>query len=244
LLAWISSDFGQLPAADTHGRTAWLCADLADSPELRAWVLSTRSKNAFWGKRLTDAAALAKAGQEYAGSTSVAVLLAAQEADAAASMGRGTAARVAIDRAFGHRDTITEPDAIGGLLSCGPARLSNYAAAVYLRTDQPDAALREADAALSEYVRSGIRVIGTEMQLHVSRTLAHVQIGALDAAAEALQPILDAPAEHRLATVAARLHEVTAALADPRFIASREAGTIRDAIATFQVESAAPVLPG
>lgn len=244
LLAWISSDFGQLPAADTHGRTAWLCADLADSPELKAWVLSTRSKNAFWGNRLTDAAALAEAGQEYAGSTSVAVLLAAQEADAAASMGRGAAARLALGRAVGHRDAITGSDAVGGLLSCGPARLSNYAAAVHLRIGQPDAALKEADAALSEYVRSGVRVFGTEMQLHVSRALAHVQIGALDAAAEALQPILDAPAEHRLATVAARLHEVTGALADPRFVANREAGTMREAITAFQVESAAPVLPG
>lgn len=244
LLAWISSDFGQLGAADTHGRTAWLCADLADSPELKAWVLSTRSKNAYWGKRLTDAAALAKAGQEYAGSTSVAVLLAAQEADAAASMGRGADARAALGRAIDQRDTATGPDAIGGLLSCGSARLSNYAAAVYLRIDQPDAALREADDALNEYVRSGARVFGTEMQVHVSRTLAHVQIGALDAAGEALRPILDAPADQRLATVAARLQEVTAALADPRFTTSREAGSMREAITAFQVESAAaPALP-
>lgn len=242
LLAWISSDLGQRGAADTHGRTAWLCADLADSPELKAWVLSTRSKNAFWSKQLTHAAELARAGQEYARSTSVAVLLAAQEADAEASMGRAANARAALGRATAHRDAVRGPDAVGGLLSCGSARLSNYSAAVYLRIDQPHAALREADDALSQYVASGVRVFGTEMQLHVSRSLAHVQMGALDAAGEALRPILDAPAEQRLATVAARLHEVNAELGRPKFASSREAGSMRQAIIAFQ-ESAAPALP-
>jgi transcriptional regulator with XRE-family HTH domain len=48
LLAWISSDLGNLRAADTQGRTAWLCAEMAGHVELRAWVASTRSKVAFW----------------------------------------------------------------------------------------------------------------------------------------------------------------------------------------------------
>ncbi|MDX2881045.1 helix-turn-helix transcriptional regulator [Streptomyces ipomoeae] len=41
LLAWMSSDLGQLRDADTQGRTAWLCAELAGHNDLRAWVLST-----------------------------------------------------------------------------------------------------------------------------------------------------------------------------------------------------------
>lgn len=44
LLAWISSDLGETYQADTHGRTAWLCAELADHDGLRAWTLSTRRR--------------------------------------------------------------------------------------------------------------------------------------------------------------------------------------------------------
>lgn len=206
-------------------------------------MLSTRSKTAFWDHRLSEAIDLARAGQRFAGTTSVTVLLAAQEADAAAAMARPDDARTALASAADHRDRVSSSDAVGGLLSCGPARLSNYAAAVWLRIDRADDAIRDADAALDLYRTGDQRAYGTEMQLHVTRALGHLHNGAIDGAAEALGPVLTAPPEHRLATVAGRLADVSAALADPRFTASREAGTMQQAITAFRAESAELTLP-
>jgi hypothetical protein len=243
LLAWISGDLGQLGAADTHGRTAWLCADLADSDELRAWVLSTRSKTAFWDGRLAEAADLARAGSRLATSSSVAVLLAAQEADVAAEMGRPDEARRLLGSATEALDRVTRTDTVGGLLSCGSARLGNYAAGVYVRTGQPDDALRETDAALAAYASGEPRAHGTEMQLHVSRALVYLHTGALDGAAEALGPVLATPAEQRLATVAGRLSDVATVLEAAPYDRSKDAIALRRAIADFRSHSAALTMP-
>src|SRR4030095_15444330 len=48
LLAHASADLGQAYAAETHTRTAWLCADLADDDSLRAYVRWVQSNVAFW----------------------------------------------------------------------------------------------------------------------------------------------------------------------------------------------------
>ncbi|WP_445520836.1 hypothetical protein [Streptomyces sp. NEAU-174] len=48
LLAWISSDLGHTAEAEAQGLTAWLCAELSRNNTLRSWVLSVRSKTAFW----------------------------------------------------------------------------------------------------------------------------------------------------------------------------------------------------
>ena len=234
LLAWISGDLGQLGAAETHGRTAWVCAELADSPELRAWVLSTQSKNAFWDRRLSDAVEFARAGQAIGRTTSVGVLLAAQEADAASQMGRTADAWTALGVLADARDAVDRPDEVGGLLSCDTARQGNYAAAVYVRTGRPGDALREAHAALSQYRDGDGHARGTEMQLHISRALGHLHGGALDGAAEALGTVLTAPPDERLAPVAGRLGEVTTALLDHRFTGSRVADSMREAITDYR----------
>ncbi|WKX73591.1 helix-turn-helix domain-containing protein [Streptomyces sp. XD-27] len=88
LLAWMSSDLGQLDDADTQGRTPWVCAQKADSDDLRAWVLSTRAKIAFWNGHLHAAVDHAQHGQTYRGSGTVGTLLACQQADALAQQRR------------------------------------------------------------------------------------------------------------------------------------------------------------
>ena len=236
LLAWISGDLGQLGAADTHARTAWLCADLSDAPELRAWVLSTRSKTAFWSGRLPDAVALAAEGQRWARSTSAAVLLASQEADALAEMRQQANAHAALSIACDARATDGEHETVGGLLSCGIARQSNYAAGVYLRSARPDDALREADRALTAYETDEAPNYGTELQIHITRD-------DVDGVAHALQPVIDTPLERRLDTVTRRLRQVSLALAGPRYADSREAGTLRESIEDFSAETAQLALP-
>ncbi|MGW0656529.1 XRE family transcriptional regulator, partial [Streptomyces umbrinus] len=117
LLTWMSSDLGQLRDADTQGRTAWLCAELAGHNDLRAWVLSTRSKVAFWDGRLRDAVNYARRGAAYRPTGTVGVLLACQEADAWSQLGAETEALGALVRAEDARDTMSGEDEVGGIFA-------------------------------------------------------------------------------------------------------------------------------
>jgi hypothetical protein len=65
VLANASFDLGWLPAAETQARTAFLCAELAGSNALRAWVRGTQSLVAYWDKRPRAAVELAMDGWRY-----------------------------------------------------------------------------------------------------------------------------------------------------------------------------------
>ncbi|MEV7815552.1 XRE family transcriptional regulator [Streptomyces flaveolus] len=212
LLAWMSSDLGQLRDAETQGRTAWLCAELAGQNDLRAWVLSTRSKVAFWDGRHRDAIAFARRGATYRTSGTVAVLLACQEADAWSELGAGDEALTSMARAGEARSTVSGPDMIGGVFACQPAREENYAAAVNLRVGRPADALRAADKALALLAAQPVRAYGTEAQIHISQAAAHLATGEAEGALEALAPVLALPPDQRMAPVARRLSELTAGI--------------------------------
>lgn len=235
LLAWMSSDLGQLRDADTQGRTAWLCAELAGHNDLRAWVLSTRSKVCFWDGRLREAIAYARRGTTYRPGGTVGVLLACQEADAWSQLGAHDEAIEALDRAEALRDTVLEADDIGGIFSCQPARQENYSAAVHLRVGEPDKALRAADNAITLMATQTVRAYGTEAQIHISKASAHLATGKAEGALEALAPVLAMSPDHRLTPVTRRLHELTSGLG------RQSVGTIavlRAAIEEFCLDSA------
>ncbi|MFD5031974.1 XRE family transcriptional regulator [Streptomyces sp. NPDC058405] len=189
LLAWISSDLGDLRAADTQGRTAWLCAEMAGHAELCAWVASTRSKVAFWDGRLRDAVNYARRGAAFRSQSSVGSLLACQEADAWSKLGAAEETRDALLRAAAAREVIAADDEIGGVFSCTPARQENYAAAAQLRIGAYSEALAEADAALDHLAAQPVRAWGTGAQIHISRATALAGIGQPDGIMEALTPV-------------------------------------------------------
>ena len=51
LAAWMVGDLGWPVEAQTHGRTAWLCAEIADPSTLRGWIRATQSTLAYWDGR-------------------------------------------------------------------------------------------------------------------------------------------------------------------------------------------------
>ncbi|MFE9886906.1 helix-turn-helix transcriptional regulator [Streptomyces scopuliridis] len=213
LLAWMTSDLGNLRAADTHGRTAWLCAENAGHDGLRAWVCSTRSKIALWDGRLRDAVNHARRGSLVNVGGTVGVLLACQEADAWAVLGAADEAEGALSRAARAREAIVGEDDIGGLFSCPQARQENYAAAVHLRIGQPHAALRETQSALSLLATQPVRAYGTEAQIHIGQASALLECGEADGIMPALLPVLAMPAERRMGPVTQRMRELAAAMA-------------------------------
>ncbi|MFC9640741.1 helix-turn-helix transcriptional regulator [Streptomyces mirabilis] len=237
LLAWMSSDLGQLRDADTQGRTAWLCAELAGHNDLRAWVLSTRSKVAFWDRRLRDALNFARRGATYRTTGTVAVLLACQEADAWSELGARDEALVALARAEDARAAMSGEDEIGGILACQPARQENYAAAVQVRVGRPADALRSADNALTLLTGQPVRAYGTEAQIHISQAAAHLATGEAEGALEALAPVFALPPDHRLAPVTRRLGELCSGIRRPHTSSIATVG-LRQAIEEFCVDSA------
>ncbi len=238
LLAWISSDLGQLHDADTHARTAWVCATMADNTELRAWVLSTRSKIAYWDGRPQMAIQYARHGLAHKPDGTAAILLACQEADAWAELGADAEAQAAMAHANVARDSLTGRDDVGGLLSCPDVRRANYAAGVHLRTGQPRTALHEAQAALAQPPHA----YGTTAQLHVSTASAYLALGEPDAAIEALQPVLDLPWEHRMAPVTSRLRDLAATTSRAPLADSRSARELRGRITAFCSSAPPPAL--
>ncbi|MFD5754582.1 XRE family transcriptional regulator [Streptomyces sp. NPDC127044] len=237
LLAWMSSDLGQLRDADTQGRTAWLCAELAGHNDLRAWVLSTRSKVAFWDGRLREAINFARHGATYQTTGSVAVLLSCQEADAWSELGAQDEALAALARVEEARAAMSGADEIGGIFSCQPARQENYAAAAQLRVGRPAEALRSADKALTLLAVQPVRAYGTEAQIHISQAAAHLATGEAEGAIEALAPVLALPPDHRLAPVTRRLGELRSGIGRPNAGSTAAVG-LRQAIEEFCVDSA------
>ncbi|MEV0090483.1 helix-turn-helix transcriptional regulator [Streptomyces sp. NPDC050738] len=221
LLAWMSSDLGNLRAADTHGRTAWLCAENAGHDGLRAWVCSTRSKVALWDGRLRDAVNHARRGALVTVDGTVGALLACQEADAWSLLGAAVEAEGALSRAMNARSVMVGGDEIGGLFSCPEARQENYAAAVHLRIGQPAAALRETQTALRLLATEPVRAYGTEAQIHISQATALLGCGQPEGVMEALLPVLAMPPERRMGPVTQRMLELAAAMSrDPSALAA------------------------
>ncbi|MFF3277181.1 helix-turn-helix domain-containing protein [Streptomyces chrestomyceticus] len=235
LLAWMSCDLGQPRRADTQGRTAWLCAELAGHDTLRAWVLSTRSKVAFWDGRLKDAITLARRGADLSPHGTAGVLLACQEADAWSRLGAAEETRAALGRAAQAQETIRGRDDVDGLFSCGDFRRVNYDAAVHLRIGAPEAALREGTGALTD---PAPHAYGTAAQLHITVAAAHLALGEPEGAAEALGPVLALPPEQRLAPVATRLQEFATAVARSPVASGRTASTLQSAVEAWYLDSA------
>jgi transcriptional regulator with XRE-family HTH domain len=243
LLSWMSGDLGYLGEAEVQGRTAWLCAELADHDGLCAWVLVTQSKTAFWDGRGREAAALARRGLELPRSGTAGVMLACQEADAWADLGAADEARAALHLADEAREHAQEPDDIGGLFSCGPARQSNYAASVNLRLGDPAAAIRLTQTALSYLDRGDPRAYGTVAQVYICAVRAHVMADQLDGAADALTPVLAIPPEQRLDPVTRRMREVGRALVEPRLRGSSAARALQGQVEGFCAASLPAQLP-
>ena len=234
LLAWISSDLGQLREADTQGRTAWLCAELAGHNDLRAWVLSTRSKIAFWDGRLRDAVSLARLGATYQPRGTAGVLLACQEADSWSLLGAEQEARAALAKAVDARDTATGTDEVAGIFSCTDFRRANYASAVLVRIGDPHDALREVGEALTSRAP---QAYGTLAQVRIVQAFAYLALGQPDGAISALRPVLALQPHQRLDTLNRRLRELAATAARSSLSDSASVLDLQAAIEAWSLES-------
>ncbi|MFI9358619.1 XRE family transcriptional regulator [Streptomyces lydicus] len=239
LQAWIASDLSPgadaLDSAETHARTSQLCAELVGDNELRAWIMSTRSKIAFWDGRTKDAIAFARRGAEGRPSGTAEVLLWCQEADAWSRLGAAGEAQAALARAEDARASLRGEDEVAGLLSCSEFRQVNYSTAVHLRTGRASKALEEASGALAEPAG---HAYGTTAQMHITLACAQIALGEPGGAKEALGLVLALPPGQRLAPVAARMREFAAIVAQSPLADSRGAAELQSAVEEWVLDSA------
>lgn len=238
-LAAACGDLGQRQAAAAHARTAMILAQEAGHPGAVALALSAMSKVAFWDGRKARAADLACHGYDICPPNSTRVLLACQEADAAAI----PAAQEAINRAVRADDEMTRDDELPGLFSCGRARRSCYTMTLYLRAGQPSKVLAAAAEADNEYRSGEERSYGTWAQVQMSAALAHLALGAVDAAAGRLAPVLGLAPEMRLATFDDKLSRTLAVLVRPACRGSAAAQDLAGEIDAYLAQRQIGMIP-
>jgi tetratricopeptide (TPR) repeat protein len=245
ILSWISSDLGQLAAADAHVRNGWTLAEQADHNGLRAALLSARSKSEFLRRRYGDAAVLARRGYEFRPPGTISVLLACQEADALQAEGRIEEAKEALNRSEGLQDTTSGDDEFGGIFGCGIARQANYSISTYLKAGSVDQALRHVERAELAW-RSGEEwAYGTWAQVQIGAAIAHLLNGEIEAAVNVMQQVLNQPEEQRLATLATRMRrDVTPLLANPATGGSKSAILLREGIENYDKSPIRPLPAG
>ncbi|MGF1646529.1 MAG: helix-turn-helix domain-containing protein [Kineosporiaceae bacterium] len=203
ILAKVALDLGQRRSSQVQIRAAYVSADNADHPQLRAWIRGLQSVMAYWEGRYVEARDYAARGQALEARSTASVWLAANEARAAAALGDASATRAAIRKADEARLGVTENeiDSIGGLCIFSPTRQTYYTAdALAALPEQVGDASARAEAAVSAYRDEEATdwAFGDAAGSSATLALVHVRSHDVHAAAEQLAPVLELPVERRI----------------------------------------------
>lgn len=238
LLAHASADLGHSYAAETHTRTAWLCADLADDDSLRAYVRWVQSNVAFWDGDYRRAAQIAHSGQRYATKGSNLLRLASQEARAWAACGETAEVERALALAARTRERPVVDDQ-AGVFRFDPGKAAYYASEVRLALGgdaNARLAVAEATEALSlfEAAPDAHRAPEFVAAARLDLANAHLALSDLDTAADQLRIVLRLPVECRTEPIVGRVTTAGETLRSTRFTHSGLALELRDEIALFR----------
>jgi len=245
MLAWMSVDLGRPDAAEDHARAAWLCAERAEHDGLRAWVRATQRTAAFWQGDFERAAQHAADGLRYA-TGSAALWLASGHATDLARSGQEELAWEALRRAQRLAETAGQSgDELAGPFTCGLDRATGMWSDAQLALGAAGPALDFADRAVAafEAQQPERRNHGSERVVRVQQVRAHLALGQLDGAEEALWPVLETAPEHRMRPLLIRMNDVYAAAGAPAHRHEPTATRIREAATAFQREAATNELP-
>jgi hypothetical protein len=218
-------------AAATYGSAALLCAQEANAN--LAIAFSVQAKTERWRFRFAEAADLARQGFDCSPPTTIRILLASQEANAAALLGDMRRAREALNRAEDAAADPIAPDSGVSAWSCPPPRQALFALSVAIRSGDPDAALRAAGMADSAWASGAPRVAATWAQVRLAASIAHIMKGDLDGVVEELTPVLTLAPEFRMATITGYTAQMDQRLRQRRFHGSAAAMEIKQRIQEF-----------
>jgi hypothetical protein len=237
LLAHASLLMGDLhrnAAAATYGATAQLCAREADSTQ--AIALSVRAKTARWRMQYAASAELARQGYECSPATPIRILLASQEANAAALLGDERRARQALTVAEAATEVIS-PDSGVSAWSCSRPRQSLFAMSVAIRFHNSDAALGAAQLADTAWASGVPRVTGTWAQIRLGAGIARIIADDLHGALAEIAPVMNLAPEYRMATITAYTTQIEKRLQRRRFLRDSTAVAIRSRVHEFNAKT-------
>lgn len=203
ILAKVALDLGHQRSAQTHIRAAYVSADHADHPQLKAWIRGLQSVMAYWEGRYAEARDYAARGQALQARSTASVWLAASDARAAAAVGDVPATRAALTAADEARADLigNEIDDLGGLCVFSPARQIYYAAdALAALPGQVREAGMRAEAAVEAYRdrEADEWAFGDAAGSSAALALVHVRDHDVPAAADQLASVLELPADQRI----------------------------------------------
>jgi hypothetical protein len=244
LLAWMSGDMSYYRAADAHAWTGWVCAEQANHDGARAWLRVTQSKLAYWGGRFGESAQLAEDGMRYQSTDTGRAMLAMLHARALGRIGRDGEAAQALGRATTALEQ-AGPDEIGGLFGLSLARYHHLAGSTHLGRQDPDRVLTETRQALDLFEATPARELnyGAEVGTRMDAAHAHLLLGDLEGADEAVRPTLELPPENRYEPLTQHLRHVRDALSRPEFRDAVRAQQLQEEIETFCREAIVNDLP-
>jgi hypothetical protein len=243
LLGWIAVDLGRPDVAESHTRTAWACAEAADRDDLRAWVRATQHTAAFWQDDFARAASYAQDGLQYARGSSTLFLASVTAVDLART-GRHAEAREALTVA--KRTTVrTDVPELGGPFLCTPERAEGIWSDAHLALGEANDTLKHADHGISLFEASphAYRNFGSERMVRLQQAKAHLQLGELDGATEAVSAVLSTPVEYRVRPLIHRISEVAALTRLSRHATDPKALALHDSIRVFTRHPASRAIP-
>ena len=215
-------------AASAYAGASIALADEAGSGS--AMAFSAQAQIARWRGRYAQAADLAAKGLESNPPGALRMLLAYQEADAAAATGQmPQRARLALEQA----DALDGDATTYSAWSCPPARRAHFRMGVAIGLGEPQEVLRIAAEAEPMWQREKARAFGTWAHFQITAAKAHVMLDSTDGAMQQVAPVLGLPPEYRISTLAQHVATLDALLLDQRFSKSRQVASLREQLSGF-----------
>ncbi|MDR3081492.1 MAG: helix-turn-helix domain-containing protein [Streptomyces sp.] len=237
ILAYAALDLGDADAALEHARAAGRCAQYAGDTELLMWVRGTQSLIARFNGDYGIALDYVRDGLQYGGDvpgTGEARLLCG-EVQCLANLGDSRAANRTLRLAEQARQRVQRPDSVAGLFEFSETKQQYYAASSLIWLDGGDdarTAASEGRAAIASWERMPPedRSLDDERLCHIYVATALVQLGDVEAAADAMAPVLALPVDAQISWINKRAHRVGSILSAPRYKKSSAATDLREAI--------------
>jgi hypothetical protein len=238
LLAHISlllSDLGDSQTGEEYGNASRVYLHEAGASEATAWYVL--AKIARWRRQYAVAADLARSGLEHSASGPMRVQLACYEANAAALAGDTSRALSAMRLAEETWAVQPPSQMTPSPWSFPDERMTIFRVSVALGTGDPGLALTAATTWNPALAAPGPHVTAAWAQIRAAAAIARIRTGALDGAAEEVSPVLELPAQFRIATVTGWLDDLRRRLGGYQYLGSPLAASLQEQIRQFTTEA-------
>jgi hypothetical protein len=242
VLAYAALDLGHADSAAAYSHISFRMASRAQDSAMQAWARGTQSLISRFRKDYDRAEWYISDGMKYAGAGTSEVRLLCGAAQCAANLGAVDGAVTFLDLAASARGHVQSDDEIEGLFGFSPAKQSYYSASSLKWLPDRRAleiSARSAEEAIEIWSREPVhhRSLDDESLAHVYLATARIQMGQIDAAVDAVEPVLNLPSERRISWIRKSVGELAVLLDGDRYRKSVIAASARDRLVGYAVSA-------